>query len=226
MPIGYSYKPAGPMDRAYRWLSRATSRFSGDADQLPSPEAMQGFVRAQRLAYACVVHVSRLLKPGMTEIEAAGLLADYLKTHGTERFLHRPFAWFGEHARFDGYHGYADFHPSERALREGETAILDVSPIVDGYIGDVGYATSLGAHAELAWAKVFLLQLRERIPALFAGSMTPAEIWSEIDRLIAEAGYANIHAKYPHCVLGHRVFKVNDISLEMIRTGRKQKATK
>ncbi|HYD58746.1 MAG TPA: M24 family metallopeptidase [Noviherbaspirillum sp.] len=219
MPIGYSYEPSGPMDRAYRWLSRVTSRFSGGADRLPSAQTLHGFLHAQRLAYDCVVHVGTLLKPGMTEIEASGLLADYLKSRGTERFLHRPFAWFGEHARFDGYKDYADYHPGERTLREGETAILDVSPIVDGYIGDVGYVTSLGSNPELVRAKTFLLELRDAIPRMFASPMTPAEIWVEIDRIIAAAGYDNIHARYPHCVLGHRVFKVKPKTGKPIRIG-------
>jgi len=51
--------------------------------------------------------------------------------------LHRPFAWFGEHSRFDGYQGYGDYHPGHRRLRPGEVAILDVSPVVDGYAADV-----------------------------------------------------------------------------------------
>ncbi|MES2258036.1 MAG: M24 family metallopeptidase [Pseudomonadota bacterium] len=219
MPIGYSNQPGGALDRAYRWLSRVTSRHAGGADQLPSQQALLGFRRAQRLAYDSVVHVATLLAPGMTEIEAAKLLADDLKSRGTERFLHRPFAWFGEHARFDGYATYGDYHPSERRLREGEAAILDVSPIVDGYIADVGYATCIGASAGLEAAQTFLLELRDLIPRLFASPMTPAAIWDEINRRIAAAGYDNIHAKYPHCVLGHRVFKVKARTGKSLRVG-------
>ncbi len=79
----------------------------------------------------------------MTEREAAELLESYLKEHGSERYLHRPFAWFGNHARFDEYEQYDDYHPSDRKLKTNDTAILDVSPILDGYIGDVGYTVCL-----------------------------------------------------------------------------------
>lgn len=209
MPIGYRAEPTGPMDKLYRVISRVASRhYAGGADRQATPEALAGFQRAQRLAYDAVEHVAAQLTPGMTEREAAELLSTYLREKGTERFLHRPFAWFGDHARFDGYTGYGDYHPSDRPLEVGATAILDVSPVVDGYIGDVGYAVCLGSNPELEKARAFLLQLRAALPGWFSSAMTPAEIWTEVDRRITEAGYDTIHAKYPHCVLGHRVFRM------------------
>ncbi|MET4575841.1 M24 family metallopeptidase [Ottowia thiooxydans] len=209
MPLGYTPEPTGPLDRLYRSISRyASHRMAGGADRQATAEALQGFRRAQRLAYDAVEHVAAQLLPGMTEREAASLLADYLRERGTERFLHRPFAWFGDHSRFDGYSGYGDYHPSDRPLEQGAAAILDVSPILDGYIGDVGYAVSVGPNSELEKAREFMLVLRSEIPAMFASAMTPAEIWHAVNRRITGAGYDTVHAKYPHCVLGHRVFRM------------------
>ena len=220
MPIGYSPAPTGLLDRLYRGISRFASRVhSGGADHQATREALEGHRRAQRLAYDAVEHVATLLKPGMTEREAAQLLEGYLRDHGTERYLHRAFAWFGDHARFDGYAGYGDYHPSERRLEVGATAILDVSPIVDGFIGDVGYAVSLEENRELELAKEFQLELRAEIPKLFMSTLTPAEIWAEVNRRIVAAGYDTIHAKYPHCVLGHRVFRVKPKSGASTRFG-------
>lgn len=221
MPIGYSLKPTGLLDRFYRWLSKVSSKYAGGADQLPSPDAMAGFLKAQRLAYDAVLHVGKQLSVGMTEKEAADLLEGYLRDHGTERYLHRAFAWFGDHSRFDGYQDYADYHPSNRQLQPNHVAILDVSPVVDGYIGDVGYAISLTPNPNLDSAKQFLLQLRDDIPKLFASPMTAAEIWAEIDKRIHVAGYDNVHAKYPHCVLGHRVFRVKQKKGKHLRIGTK-----
>lgn len=209
MPIGYTQVPSGPLDRLYRRFYRFASRHTAALDEAVTQDAIKGFRRAQRLAYDCVEAVAKQLQVGMTEKEAARLLADHLRVHGTERYLHRPFAWFGEHAGFYGYQDYGDYHPSDQRLKVGDVVILDVSPVVDGYIGDVGYAVSLQPHAELERAKAFQLALRQDLPALFESPMTAAEIWAEIDRRVLAAGFDNVHAKYPHCVLGHRVFKVS-----------------
>lgn len=208
MPIGYTQVPSGPLDRLYRRFYRFASQRTPLLDDWVSSEARAGFKRAQRLAYDAVEAVAKQLRVGMTEREAAQLLADHLQDHGTQRYLHRPFAWFGEHAGFYGYGGYGDYHPSDRRLGANEVAILDVSPVVDGYIGDVGYAVSIEPNETLERAKAFQLTLRQDIPAMFASAMTPAEIWAEVDRRVLDAGFDNVHAKYPHCVLGHRVFKV------------------
>lgn len=212
MPIGYIAVPESFWQRPFRYawhgLLRLLSRYSRGADLVPPPAAMSGFRRAQRLANDTVVSVAKQLQPGMTEIEAAALLQDYLQAHGSTRYLHRAFAWFGNHARFDEYQSYDDYHPSTRALQADDTVILDVAPILDGYIGDVGYSTCLSPNPELNLAREFLLELRRDIPGLFMSDLKPADIWHEVDRRIAAAGYDNIHAKYPFCTLGHRVFRL------------------
>lgn len=209
MPIGYTQVPSGPFDRLYRRFYRFASRHSPALENWAERDALAGFQHAQRVAYDCVEAVAKQLHVGMTEMDAAQLLADHLRDQGTERYLHRPFAWFGEHAGFYGYKGYGDYHPSDRRLAPHDAVILDVSPVVNGYIGDVGYATSLQPIAELERAKAFQLTLRDALPAMFESAMTAAEIWAEVDRRVLAAGFDNVHAKYPHCVLGHRVFKVS-----------------
>lgn len=219
MPIGYDLEPNGMLDRLYRWFSKVSSRHVGAAEELPPKEALAGHLAAQRLAYDAVVHVSKMLKVGMSELEAATLLENYLKDHGTERYLHRAFAWFGSHSRFDEYQSYSDYHPSDRALKEDDVVILDVSPVVDGYIGDVGYTLCLTPNPDMEKAKTFLLQLRQDLPAMFGSTMTAGEIWLEIDKRIKDAGYDNVHSKYPHCVLGHRVFRVKPKKGKHLRVG-------
>lgn len=219
MPLGYTQVPTSKLDYLYRRVYRIASRYSTIPQQFANHDAIEGFKRAQRLAYDAVEYVASQLYVGITEQEAANLLEAYLRAYGSERYLHRAFAWFGEHSRFDGYASYGDYHPSNKRLGSDDVAILDVSPIVDGYIGDVGYTVSLQENPQLAQAKAFLRELRAEIPTLFASDQTPADIWAMINQKITQAGYDTVHDKYPHCVLGHRVFRVKPQQGKPLRLG-------
>lgn len=99
------------------------------------------------------------------------------------------------------------FQPSNRTLSEEETFILDVSPIVNGYVGDIGYSSSLIPNPILEEGMSFLLSLRDKIPSLFLSNLSTREIWWKIDSEIKANGFDNVHAKYPFSVLGHRVYR-------------------
>lgn len=184
------------------WLSGVNA----SSDERLRPENMEGFRVAQRLAYDCVVAVGNELREGISERDVAWRLQNWLAQRGATNFLHRPFAWFGEHSCFSGYDRFNDFHPSDRRLKATDVAILDVSPIVNGYTGDVGYTLSLSPSPALHKAQHFLQELRDDIPGLFLSDLGTAQIWQAVDRRIAEAGYANCHALYPFSTLGHRVY--------------------
>ncbi|AXQ28517.1 aminopeptidase P family protein [Solimonas sp. K1W22B-7] len=188
------------------WLSGVNA----SAAERPRPVDVEGFRAAQRLAYDCVVAVGKEMQEGDSELEVTERLQAWLDAHGAPNFLHRPFAWFGEHSRFSGYDSFHDFHPGDRRLKATDIAILDVSPIVNGYIGDVGYTLSLSASPALRKAQRLLRELREEIPGLFMSSRSTAQIWQAVDRRIADAGYTNCHALYPLSVLGHRVYHVTE----------------
>ena len=188
-----------------RFLSRAKTSSSA----VPSAEAREGFRKAQRLAYACVQAIACEVREGMTERQIAKKLGDWLGDHGAHLFLHTPLCWIGSHSRFDGYNErHGEYLPSDRVLAADDIFILDVSPAVDGYIGDIGYTTSLKPQPALDDAMRFLLTLREEIPTLFSTERTAEAIWARIHRTIVAAGYDNCHALYPMRVLGHRVYRV------------------
>ncbi len=189
-------------------ISAKLSKISSSSVRIVSEEDKAGFRASQRLAYDTVLAVEKQLRPGITEKAAAKLLADYLADRGVKTYLHRPFAWFGEHSKFKGYNFYTDFRPSNRTLKEDDVYILDVSPILNGYIGDIGYTGSLAPNAELDAMKAYLLEIRRRLPAEFASDKPASQIWSELDADIKARGFENAHSKYPFAVLGHRVYKV------------------
>jgi hypothetical protein len=195
------------------WLSG----ISAPSTERPQPADIEGFRAAQRLAYDCVVAIGKELHEGISELEAAARLQAWLDDRGATRFLHRPFAWFGEHSRFSGYDNFGDYHPSERRLKASDVAILDVSPIVNGYTGDVGYTLSLLPSPELYKAQRLLQELRTEIPGWFMSYRSTAEIWQTVDRRIHEAGYTNCHALYPFSTLGHRVYHLTQPAASRLR---------
>lgn len=190
-------------------ISSKLSKLKSESIHIPSLEEKNGFLKAQKLAYDCVTTIEKEMLPGWTEKQTTKRMDEYLRDHGVKVFLHRPFAWFGEHARFDGYKRFTQFHPSNKRLLEDEPFILDVSPVVDGYIGDIGYSTCLVKNQELDSGMKYLLKLREEIPKYFSSSMSPSEIWWKIDSDAKNSGFDNVHSLYPFAVLGHRVYKVN-----------------
>jgi hypothetical protein len=194
--------------RLYSRVAPALAR-RGRPAEAPTAETIAGFRRAQRVAYDTVTAVAERLHPGVSEREAARMLAGELAARGVRTDLHRPFAWFGDHSRFDGYRDFHGFHPGDRKLEEGAAYILDVSPIVDGYMGDIGYTVTPRESAEQTAAKRFLVELRAAIPSLFESARTLADIWDEVDRRVRAAGFASCHALYPLRVLGHRVYRVS-----------------
>ena len=202
------------------FLGRLASRFSrmgSRSIQVPEARDKEGFLKAQRMGYDCVLAVEKELREGMTEKQAARLLDTYLKDHGVPVYLHRPFAWFGDHCRFDGYRRFTQFHPSNRVLKADEPFILDVSPVVEGYSGDIGYSTCLNPNEDLNRGMNYLLKLRAELPGYFASDMSASEIWWKVDADAREHGFDNVHSKYPMAVLGHRVYRFKLANLRLPR---------
>jgi hypothetical protein len=177
----------------------------------PRSEDLEGFRAAQRLAYDCALAIGNELHEGDTEEDTAAKLQAWLSDHGAPRYLHRPFAWFGEHSRFSGYEGFHDYHPGKRRLKAEDVVILDVSPIVHGYTGDIGYTLSLSPSPALREAQAFLRELRAELPELFMSRLGTAQIWRELDRRLRAAGYTNCHALYPFSTLAHRVYHMSSV---------------
>lgn len=167
-----------------------------------------GYLRCQRLALKGAEEISGFLRPGWTEKRAALMLESYLRDHGVESFFHRPFVWFGERSRFDGIQNYFGFAPTDRVLLDGESYILDVAPILDGYTCDIGFSATLAPHAEYAKAMQFLIDLRERIPQAVQQLGNAKALCAWVDGTIHAAGFDPIHHRYPFGVLGHRIHRV------------------
>jgi Xaa-Pro aminopeptidase len=179
---------------------------------LDSAEELEGFRKAQRLAYLCALETSKLMRPGWTEKQTAQLMDTFLKDHGVRAFFHTSFAWFGDRSSFTGFKSWLDFMPSDRVYREGDGVILDTAPILNGFTADIGYSFMQDPSAAWLRARELIRDLRKRIPNLFSVKNT-SEIWKEIDEVIKNEGYRNCHKDYPFGVLGHKVHQTRSGSL-------------
>ena len=192
------------------------SRSGGGAfAQAPTREALDRHREAQTLAYRCAEAVGATLEPGVTEREAAKRMRRFLRDNGVDDFFHIPFAWFGERTAFRSAKGPwtpLHFFPTTKALEEGMPYILDCSPVVDGYVADIGYAGVLGGDGA---NRVFDALMRDLaayrtliLDRVKAGDRL-SDVYAAVDTLIAQQGYESRHKVYPGRVIGHQVGRMN-----------------
>jgi hypothetical protein len=170
-------------------------------------EEVAGYLRSQTLAQDCALEIGRLIQPGWSEKQAVKAMDIWLRDHGVKSFFHKPFAWWGSRSRFDGIKNYRAYQATDQRLLEGDIFILDVAPIVDGFISDIGMSAVLGDNPAFDQGLRFLTALRAEIPQLVTSLRHGASVWRAVDQKITAAGYENIHVKYPFGVLGHRVYR-------------------
>jgi Xaa-Pro aminopeptidase len=161
--------------------------------------------RAQRLAYDAALAVAAELRVGTSERDAAAAMEAWLERAGIDGWFHRPFAWFGERTAFVGMRLPTSFFPTGRRLERGMPFILDVAPIVDGAVADIGYAGCLGDNPLHARMCADLGAHRALILDGVRARRSLATIYADVDRLAARQGWANRHRRYPLGVIAHRV---------------------
>lgn len=160
--------------------------------------------RAGDLARRVYARVPDLLRPGMTEIELAGLITaeayagghqNYLRTRAFNQELYTWHVISGESggvvssidAPFGGY-GLSPAFPvgaSLRTIRAGEPVLLDFGLCLNGYQVDLTRMFSIGPTAERLREAYCALQ---EIEAVLAGRLRPGATGDELYRLAVELG--------------------------------------
>lgn len=176
-----------------------------DARTFPTDDHLDRFREVQQLAYRCATTVADGLDEGVTERDAAARMRRWLRDHGTDDWFHVPFAWFGDRSAFRGFRTPLQFFPTNRRLEEGMPFILDVAPIRDGAVADVGYAAALGRCPAQAAILDDLEAHRDLILERVKAGDTMARVYEAVDALAALQGYDNRHREYPFRALAHRV---------------------
>ena len=170
---------------------------------------LRKFRRTQDLAILAANEISQLVRPGMSEMDAANLLDTFLRDHGVNAFVHYSFAWFGERTRFNHCQKYRDLMPSKKIIEEGEVFILDTAPVLDGTPADIGLAFCLGENPEFKKSMISLQRIRKKIPGLFElNCASGKKIYQWLNQMIKNEGFDCIHQLYPFGVLAHRLYNV------------------
>jgi Xaa-Pro aminopeptidase len=100
-----------------------------------------------------------VLKPGMTEREAAWELEAFLRKHGAEALAFDAIVASGPHSAM------AHHHPGDRTIQAGEPILIDFGAKVDGYCADLTRTVSLG-RADDKYDEVYEIVRRAQQAAL------------------------------------------------------------
>lgn len=152
-----------------------------------SQAEIEALRRSARLTDAAFSHFLQVVRPGMTEREAAWEIEAYMRTNGATKVAFEPIVAAGPngalpHAR-----------PGEHVIQVGEPIVVDIGCVVDGYCSDMTRTFSLGEAGpkyRAVWETV--LRAQQAVERGLRAGVSGVEADSMARDLIAEAGYAEL----------------------------------
>ncbi len=178
-----------------------------------------GIAKAQALSRAVIHDVAASLRAGDREADAARRIEDRLKRAGVRHWLHTAYAWWGDRARFARFTNWEpDALPTERRLREGESFILDVAPLVDGHPADYAFSGVLGGELPPDFLSA-LAEMKSQIVALVREALTGRELFRAVGEAARRRGFDAVHPLYPAGVLGHALHELTFTTAPRIGDG-------
>lgn len=169
------------------------------------PEQLAEFRKYQRLSYDVLEQSQEVLKPGVSEKEAARRIRKNFHLAGARGYFHVPVVLFGDRTGYPGDFGQLEAISTDRTLKEGDAVIFDAAPIFNGYKVDTSYAFAFGDNPAFERADAALEQFRDLLVELIHDGLTFREVTWKTDDRIKEIGFENCHKKHIGAVLGHRV---------------------
>jgi Metallopeptidase family M24 len=170
---------------------------------------VEGVGNAQRVAREAILAVVESVKVGDSERAVCARMEREFSRAKVTHWLHTPYAWWGERARFD-WHGSWEVNalPSERLLREGEAFVLDAAPIVAGFPADFAYsglAAGCGEQGSVEYSALLaeLTSLKRELALWARQAASGGALCERVAASIRSAGLDVIHTRYPAQVLAH-----------------------
>lgn len=152
--------------------------------------------RSVALTDAAFAHLLEVIRPGMTEQEAAWEIEVYMRTHGASKIAFDLIVASGPNGALP--HARA----GDRMIQPGEPIVVDIGCVVDGYCSDMTRTFCLG-RPETRYLEVWnlVLQAQEAAEAGIHAGLSGVEADALARRVIQDAGYGE---QFGHG-LGHGV---------------------
>lgn len=177
-------------------------------DKSFTPHELAEFLRLQRLSFSILETMAGDLVEGQSEQEVGRELVRRYRAAGVGSFFHLPVVLFGERTALPGDWTVGHFFPKKRALRAGDSVVLDAAPLFRGYMVDTSYAFCFGTENPVHRAMMAHLgTYRTSVCAAVNAGVSFREIALDVEQGIRAQGYEPVHCKHPGAVLGHRAVK-------------------
>ena len=174
-------------------------------------EELAQFLELQKLSFSILQLAASRLRGGETEKAVARQLVKDYYSAGFTSFFHLPVVLFGERAALPGDWTVEKFYPKRKTLDEGDSVILDASPIRDGFLVDTSYSFCFGENQAHRDMMSHLSQYRDSIPIAVNQGATFRQIADNVIDNMTRHGYEPVHTKHIGEVLGHRAVRLSKL---------------
>ena len=159
-------------------------------------EEIASMIRAQRISEAALEEVLHIIKPGMTEREAAAELVYRMLRHGSEGNSFDPIVVTGSKTSMP--HGV----PGDKVIRAGDFVTMDFGCLKDGYCSDMTRTVAVGFATD-EMKNVYYTVLKAQLAGIAAvhAGVLGKDIDSAARKVITDAGYGQYFGHgFGHCL--------------------------
>ena len=159
-------------------------------------EEIASMIRAQRISEQALEELLHILRPGMTEREAAAELVYRMLRHGSEGNSFDPIVVTGSKTSMP--HGV----PGDKVIQAGDFVTMDFGCLKDGYCSDMTRTVAIGSASD-EMKNVYDIVLKAQLAGIAAAraGVPGKDIDAASRRVIADAGYGEYFGHgFGHCL--------------------------
>ena len=159
-------------------------------------EEIASMIRAQRISEQALEELLHILRPGMTEREAAAELVYRMLRHGSEGNSFDPIVVTGSKTSMP--HGV----PGDKVIQAGDFVTMDFGCLKDGYCSDMTRTVAVGSATD-EMKNVYDIVLKAQLAGIAAAraGVLGKDIDAASRRVITDAGYGEYFGHgFGHCL--------------------------